>query len=370
MIGTARIDSVAQDRDRDAERRTHQREQQILPQDQPRDARTCRAERESDADLTVPRARPRQHEVGGVAADGEEEDEHDRLQDPERCRQHPLRSARRLPERQHFGLQRRVGFRVDLAELAHHLIELRLRLRDRGPGRQLRHQAVAAHRPIVELARSALDERRHRRRNPDVEVEAQVRALETLGRHPDHGQLLIVDAKRPPDDVRGAAEACVPEVVGNDSDRFGAGTLRFIGSEEAAERRLHAERGKEIAGHELAVDAHRAAGVAERERRHAGGEDLGENRQALAKIAILLPRPARIRPGVGARLDEVKARRIPDAGQRPQHYRLHPREDRGVDADPDAERHDDDGRQHRHASNRPPRVLEVHGYVESLTAAS
>jgi len=138
------------------------------------------------------------------------------------------------------------------------------------------------------------------------------------------------------------------------------GTLHFVGPKEAAERRPHAERGKEIAGHELAVNAHRAAGVAERERRHARRENLGENRQALAQIAILLPRRARIRPGVGARLDEVHARRVPDTGQRPQHHCLHPREDRGVDADPDAERHDDDGSEHRHPSNRPPCVFEIH----------
>ena len=43
------------------------------------------AERQAHADLALPRARPGQHEVGGVAADGEQQEEHDPLQDPERA---------------------------------------------------------------------------------------------------------------------------------------------------------------------------------------------------------------------------------------------------------------------------------------------
>ena len=39
------------------------------------------AEREADADFALARAGARQHEVGGVAADGQQQQQHDGLQD-------------------------------------------------------------------------------------------------------------------------------------------------------------------------------------------------------------------------------------------------------------------------------------------------
>src|SRR6185436_9146655 len=145
-------------------------------------------------------------------------------------------------------------------------------------------------RAIVELPRSALYQRRHRRRNPEVEVEAEGRALKALGRDADDRHLLIVDPERAADDVGGAAETGLPEVVRDDRDRLAAGPRGFIRTEEAAERRPHPQRRKIIARDEHAVDAHGAPGIAERERRHALREELREDRQPLAKIAVFLPR--------------------------------------------------------------------------------
>src|SRR5471032_1917535 len=82
-----------------------------------------------------------------------------------------------------------------------------------------------------------------------------------------------------------------------------------------------------------------------------------------SQIAVLGPRRARIGPGVGARLDALHARRVGDAGDRLQDHRLNPREHRGVHADPDAERNDDDGRQAWHPADHPPRLPHVAHHV-------
>src|SRR4030095_16061920 len=89
-----------------------------------------------------------------------------------------------------------------------------------------------------------------------------------------------VDATRRADECERRAEPRLPEIVRDDGDRLAAGVGCFIGSKEAAERGLHAERRKIIAGDELTVDADRAARFAQRERRHAEGEQLGETWQA------------------------------------------------------------------------------------------
>jgi hypothetical protein len=66
-----------------------------------------------------------------------------------------------------------------------------------------------------------------------------------------------------------------------------------------------------------------------------------------------------MRSALGSGLDEVKARRAGDAGQRPEDDGLDPREDRGVHTDADAQGDDDNGGEDRHARDGPHRVAEI-----------
>jgi hypothetical protein len=89
-------------RDRRAERDAEAGEQEVFNQQQTRNASTAGAEREADADLALPHRRSSQHQVRGVAADREQQQQHHALQNQQCVREHALRPARRLPERQHF----------------------------------------------------------------------------------------------------------------------------------------------------------------------------------------------------------------------------------------------------------------------------
>src|SRR4030095_2800656 len=90
--------------------------------------------------------------------------------------------------------------------------------------------------------------------------------------------------------------------------------------------------------------------------------------QARFQILILRPRHARIRPGVGLRLDLIEAAAVVDARDGMQQHRLDPREPRGVHADADAERQDHDGRESGHAADRAKGVTnQSHEKVPSLS---
>ena len=102
-----------------------------------------------------------------------------------------------------------------------------------------------------------------------------------------------------------------------------------------------------------------AAGVADVERHHAKGEQVGQRAHPVAQVAVLEPRCAGIGAGIGARLDQLDAARVGDAGDRLEHQRLNPGEHGGVHADADAKRHDHDGGQARHPPDHPPGLAHV-----------
>ena len=172
--------------------------------------------------------------------------------------------------------------------------------------------------------------------------------------------MVLTDGRRLP------AEARPPEVVRDDRhDRLAAGRVASSGSQEAAERRPHAERRKVVAGDEQAEDPLGAASSPRVNGAMRNASSSGNERRRSRRS----PYSSHETPGIGtgfrARLDEVKRAGVGHAGQRPQHDRLDPREDRRVHADADAERHDDDRREHRHLADRPPGVAQVHGVERS-----
>ncbi len=111
-----RADGVgAPHRERDAQRSTGQRQQHVLAQQRRDDAQASGAERDAHPDLALPRAGARQHQVGGVGADRQQDEQHDGLQPRQRSGDHLLGPARRLPERQHLRGHGGVGRGMDRA---------------------------------------------------------------------------------------------------------------------------------------------------------------------------------------------------------------------------------------------------------------
>ena len=78
------------------------------------------AERDAHPDLALPRAGAREHQVGGVGADRQQNEQHDALQRRQRAGDHLLRPARRLPVGQHLRGHRGVGRRIGPRELPRH----------------------------------------------------------------------------------------------------------------------------------------------------------------------------------------------------------------------------------------------------------
>ena len=156
-------------------------EQQVLGQHQPDHAARTGAEREPHADFAVARAGAREHEVGGVAADREQHQQHHALQDAERGDEHHLRTARRLPERHHLAADAAVGLGKRLPPArASPTRTPPWRRASVGAVAQAAHRGVAALVAILELARSGEQRRRQRRRHPEVELQREDRALEIL----------------------------------------------------------------------------------------------------------------------------------------------------------------------------------------------
>jgi len=316
-------------------------------------------EREAHADLALPRARPRQHEIGGVAAHRDEQEQHHALQKRERAAEQPLRSARRLPERQH--LARDVGVRIGIGprEIAHRRLELGARLDECRARRRPAHDRIPALAAIFQFTRSRKQHGRHRRRHPHVECEPDDRALESRRRDADDRERPIVHPHDPADRVGRAAEPRAPAVVGDDGDRRAARPRGVVRRDQLSKLGAQAEAGEEVSGDELPVHALGPAALAEIHRRHPEGDEIAERRHPLADVAIFRPRHARVRARVGAWLDQLKVRAARDARQRLEDQRLEPGEHHGVHADARRKRHDHDRRQRRHAGDGPERQAKV-----------
>ena len=170
-----------------------------------------------------------EHEVGRVAAHREEEQKHHALQDDERAREHELRPAWRAPEGKDVGVHAGVRLGIELRELHHRHVCLGLSARKGCRLLESRHDVVAAHASIVELARRGEQRRRQRRRHPEIEFEAEHRALKVTRRNTNDRERAIVDAQRLPEHARRAVVARLPELVGDDDDGLGAGSRRLIG---------------------------------------------------------------------------------------------------------------------------------------------
>ena len=158
---------------------------------------------------------------------------------------------------------------------------------------------------------------------------------------------------------RRTREVTLPILVRDYRHRLAAGSGGFVETEEAPSRRLQAEGREVVAGDQQAVRAFHLTRFADVERRHSERQQVAKRMQAFAQIAVLEPGRTWVHAGFGARLDEVKARGVGDAGNRLKDDGLNPREDDDVDADADAEREDDHERQDGHPHDHATRVPHV-----------
>ena len=180
--------------------------------------------------------------------------------------------------------------------------------------------------------------------------------MKTIGRHADDRQFAAVDAYGTADGIWYAAQPRLPESVRDDDDGLGARPGRFVGADEAAPLGLEAEPAEVVARDEQCKGAFGAALVADVQRYGTIGNQLTKGVHALAEVAELGPRHARIRAGFSARLDEMKRRGVAHARDRVKDQGLDPREYRRIHADPHAERKDHDGGETRPAANQSPGV--------------
>ena len=136
-----------------AERRATQGEHEAFGQEQLRDAPRLRAERQTNRHFLAPGARPRQQQIGGVAADRKQQQERDALEDDERGGEETLRTAWRLPERQHVRLHGGVGLRERSRQLPHDAGDFVLRTCLARVRREPTDDRVAANRSVFQLTR-------------------------------------------------------------------------------------------------------------------------------------------------------------------------------------------------------------------------
>jgi hypothetical protein len=188
--------------------------------------------------------------------------------------------------------------------------------------------------------------------------------LKPRRRDADNGEDPIVDPQRSADRRRIAAQPRLPVVVGHDEHRLTARSDDLVVAKQPAERRAQAKHAEVVARDEQSVGALDTPGLADAERRHPIRNRIGDGCQPLAQVRVLAPGHARIRAGVGTRLNEVDRARVGNAGQRPEDYRLHPRKHRSVDANPHRQRHHHHARYDRHVQQRATGVAEVqeHGH--------
>ena len=179
------------------------------------------------------------------------------------------------------------------------------------------------------------------------------------GRHDaDHRPGTVSGRERQVEDVPAAAKASLPELVAQHDDRVVA-TEIFLGRVGAAERRLDAQRAKDIGGdrepgnvERLAVDDHGDAGrshhaqMLERSRALAPGDEVGGG-DHVADGAAAVGFPHSHDPiGLVVR-------------QRRQHHRAHHAEDRRGRADAEGQRHQCRGGKARRPSQHAKAMPEI-----------
>jgi hypothetical protein len=233
-------------------------------------------------------------------------------------------------------------------------IHIRLRLRERDAGFQARDaadaQTVAADIESFGGPRANGQVNIFRLKRTEVQVEIG-------GNDADDGEALSVERESAAEDVGLFAEFTSPKAFADESN-VAAANLIFSGLEQAAQHRLHAEQGEEIGRKIFAVDALRFACPGENESGMFEDGEVGEG--------AVVPLPvAEVGIGDGSK-GEVGFRRI-DCDQlvgvrqihRMQQDRVDDGEERGVHADAERQRDDDDAGEARRLAKLAQREFQI-----------
>jgi hypothetical protein len=196
-------------------------------------------------------------------------------------------------------------------------------------------------------------------RNANVGRRLHFKAVEPPGHDADDGEGPIFEREGLADDVRVAVELALPIWITQHHGWRGGICKSVGGCQNAAIKRLHAERGEEIAGDHLHSHAIRAAGISHSgivvgisdDLREAGGLALQRFQRAVRVIAS--------RAQILYHLHQAhQALGIPDR-ERAQQQRVHQQEDRAVQTDAEGQRGDDVEREDRRFSDQPQGVKEI-----------
>src|SRR5690606_15398412 len=140
---------------------------------------------------------------------------------------------------------------------------------------------------VLELVEAGPRNADHLDRDVDVGLDGGDVSVERGGRYADHREGSPVDPYRPPDDVRIAAEAVLPEPVAHDGDRVRPHCRVLLRCEDPAARGVHAHRTEVAVGYQHADDAVPLLPDAEAERLDRVAYDVRQRLRLCAQVAHL-----------------------------------------------------------------------------------
>ena len=294
-----------------------------------------------------------QEQVGDVGA-GDEEHEADRAQQHQQRRAHVpggLDAERGDEQAPVVG----VVVRVVALELLGDGPHLPRGLLHRNPWSHARDEVEELRGAVVVRHLIGLEDER----GPDLGVAVE-EIPEPARHHPDDFVALAVQGEATAHDVRRTPEDPPPGIVAQNRDPIvpGAVLTRLQGP---SQQRGHLERGEELAGHALALQAHRLVDAGE-VRLPSGLHRHGRER---AGLPLVVEEPGHRYRGleIERRVEVLDGDQLAGIAirQRPEQHRVHRAEDRGVGPDAEGEGEDDDageGRALRQAAEAVTEVLQ------------
>jgi hypothetical protein len=332
--------------------------------------RTARADGETDADFLLAPRRAGEEHAGNIRAgnqqdeaDDEHESERDRANRPIRNRMNVNVLGRQradiealvrllvgglqtLADERHVrgrGVVGRAGFQPAFDEHPSRAPALEAR----GAGR--RHRADDA-------ARLDLVDVSHRR--PHLRCQERHHAGERRRRDANDRVRLAVDSDRLADGRRAGGVFTIPQPIG-DHCRARRARLVVFRQQRAADKRLHAEQLKVVAGHRLAHRKPRAVDQFHGGHRRAVGQHVGEHVVLRFEIEEVRIRAGRVAIAVAAAGEHVDQPVRALDRQRLEQQGVDQREQRGVEADADGQRRDGDQSERRAAAQPAKRETDV-----------
>src|SRR5262249_52861082 len=130
---------------------------------------------------------------------------------------------------------------------------------------------------LVEVVPARRHELLHRDGDQDLRPRAEIDAVESGLRDADDGHRIVIEADGLADELRVAAEAALPVVVGQDGDGIAARNARVVGAEEAPGGGGDTEHVEIISRDELALDSLGLAGDAHAEGRREAADHSAED---------------------------------------------------------------------------------------------